>query len=107
MTPSKFWEVMQVTRFCFRLISAKWKTGRCFFEVKPGFRKQFSLTHSEEMVCRSELFRGCCQTADPSVRLTCLCKSQIQDISVETEDNKEKKSAKDALLLWCQMKTAG
>uniref|UniRef100_A0A4W5N753 Spectrin beta chain n=1 Tax=Hucho hucho TaxID=62062 RepID=A0A4W5N753_9TELE len=29
----------------------------------------------------------------------------IQDISVETEDNKEKKSAKEALLLWCQMKT--
>uniref|UniRef100_A0A7N4PFA0 Spectrin beta chain n=1 Tax=Sarcophilus harrisii TaxID=9305 RepID=A0A7N4PFA0_SARHA len=38
---------------------------------------------------------------------TIILRFQIQDISVETEDNKEKKSAKDALLLWCQMKTAG
>uniref|UniRef100_A0A8C4WHW1 Spectrin beta chain, non-erythrocytic 2 n=1 Tax=Gopherus evgoodei TaxID=1825980 RepID=A0A8C4WHW1_9SAUR len=37
---------------------------------------------------------------------TIILRFQIQDISVETEDNKEKKSAKDALLLWCQMKTA-
>uniref|UniRef100_A0A672PTG4 Spectrin beta chain n=1 Tax=Sinocyclocheilus grahami TaxID=75366 RepID=A0A672PTG4_SINGR len=36
---------------------------------------------------------------------TIILRFQIQDISVETEDNKEKKSAKDALLLWCQMKT--
>ncbi|XP_060720372.1 spectrin beta chain, non-erythrocytic 1-like isoform X2 [Tachysurus vachellii] len=38
---------------------------------------------------------------------TIILRFQIQDISVETEDSKEKKSAKDALLLWCQMKTAG
>uniref|UniRef100_H3BGA8 Spectrin beta chain n=1 Tax=Latimeria chalumnae TaxID=7897 RepID=H3BGA8_LATCH len=38
---------------------------------------------------------------------TIILRFQIQDISVETGDNREKKSAKDALLLWCQMKTAG
>ena len=37
----------------------------------------------------------------------CVPPLQIQDISVETGDNKEKKSAKEALLLWCQKKTAG
>ncbi|CAL8390819.1 unnamed protein product, partial [Arctogadus glacialis] len=38
---------------------------------------------------------------------TIILRFQIQDISVETGDNKEKRSAKDALLLWCQMKSAG
>ena len=32
---------------------------------------------------------------------------QIQDITIEEEENKETRQAKDALLLWCQMKTAG
>ncbi|XP_032820091.1 spectrin beta chain, non-erythrocytic 1-like isoform X1 [Petromyzon marinus] len=38
---------------------------------------------------------------------TIILRFQIQDISVQTEDSKETRSAKDALLLWCQMKTAG
>lgn len=38
---------------------------------------------------------------------TIILRFQIQDITIEEADNKETKSAKDALLLWCQMKTAG
>ncbi|KAM6977452.1 spectrin beta chain, non-erythrocytic 1-like [Aplochiton taeniatus] len=38
---------------------------------------------------------------------TIILRFTIQDISVETGDNQERRSAKDALLLWCQMKTAG
>jgi len=38
---------------------------------------------------------------------TIILRFQIQDITFEQVDSKETKSAKDALLLWCQMKTAG
>ncbi|XP_072341625.1 spectrin beta chain, non-erythrocytic 1-like isoform X1 [Scyliorhinus torazame] len=38
---------------------------------------------------------------------TIILRFQIQDITVETHDSRETRSAKDALLLWCQMKTAG
>uniref|UniRef100_A0A069DY92 Spectrin beta chain n=1 Tax=Panstrongylus megistus TaxID=65343 RepID=A0A069DY92_9HEMI len=38
---------------------------------------------------------------------TIILRFQILDIRIEETDNKETKSAKDALLLWCQMKTAG
>ncbi|KAJ8369313.1 hypothetical protein SKAU_G00093410 [Synaphobranchus kaupii] len=38
---------------------------------------------------------------------TIILRFQIQVIRIETEDNRETRSAKDALLLWCQMKTSG
>jgi len=38
---------------------------------------------------------------------TIILRFQIQDITIEESEDKETKSAKDALLLWCQMKTAG
>uniref|UniRef100_A0A8C4PC47 Spectrin beta, non-erythrocytic 4 n=1 Tax=Dromaius novaehollandiae TaxID=8790 RepID=A0A8C4PC47_DRONO len=38
---------------------------------------------------------------------TIILRFQIQVIKIKTEDNRETRSAKDALLLWCQMKTAG
>jgi spectrin beta len=38
---------------------------------------------------------------------TIILRFQIQDITIEETDSRETKSAKDALLLWCQMKTAG
>lgn len=48
---------------------------------------------------------------NPSLNLgliwTIILRFQIQDITIVVETNKETKSAKDALLLWCQMKTAG
>ncbi|XP_070805867.1 LOW QUALITY PROTEIN: spectrin beta chain, non-erythrocytic 4 [Pituophis catenifer annectens] len=38
---------------------------------------------------------------------TIILRFQIQVIKIETEDSRETRSAKDALLLWCQTKTAG
>nr|XP_003408759.2 spectrin beta chain, erythrocytic isoform X1 [Loxodonta africana] len=38
---------------------------------------------------------------------TIILRFQIQDIVVQTLEGRETRSAKDALLLWCQMKTAG
>ncbi|KAF0027865.1 hypothetical protein F2P81_020606 [Scophthalmus maximus] len=58
-------------------------------------------------VCRWSCSVKCDPGDDVIVRDSEQLAEWIQDISVETEDNKEKKSAKDALLLWCQMKSAG
>ncbi|KAJ6218483.1 hypothetical protein RDWZM_009640 [Blomia tropicalis] len=38
---------------------------------------------------------------------TIILRFQIQDITIDEVENQETRSAKDALLLWCQMKTAG
>ncbi|KAK2182079.1 hypothetical protein NP493_368g02094 [Ridgeia piscesae] len=38
---------------------------------------------------------------------TIILRFQIQDITIEESETRETRSAKDALLLWCQMKTAG
>uniref|UniRef100_A0A663FIN8 Spectrin beta chain n=1 Tax=Aquila chrysaetos chrysaetos TaxID=223781 RepID=A0A663FIN8_AQUCH len=38
---------------------------------------------------------------------TIILRFQIQDIIMQTQEGRETRSARDALLLWCQMKTAG
>ncbi|NXW55501.1 SPTB1 protein, partial [Eurystomus gularis] len=38
---------------------------------------------------------------------TIILRFQIQDIVMQTQEGRETRSARDALLLWCQMKTAG
>ncbi|NXJ98435.1 SPTB1 protein, partial [Corythaixoides concolor] len=38
---------------------------------------------------------------------TIILRFQIQDIIIQTQEGRETRSARDALLLWCQMKTAG
>ncbi|NXI46190.1 SPTB1 protein, partial [Galbula dea] len=38
---------------------------------------------------------------------TIILRFQIQDIIIHTQEGRETRSARDALLLWCQMKTAG
>ncbi|XP_064369425.1 spectrin beta chain, erythrocytic isoform X2 [Dromaius novaehollandiae] len=38
---------------------------------------------------------------------TIILRFQIQDIIVQTQEGRETRSARDALLLWCQMKTSG
>ncbi|NWI24267.1 SPTB1 protein, partial [Sula dactylatra] len=38
---------------------------------------------------------------------TIILRFQIQDIIMQTQEGEETRSARDALLLWCQMKTAG
>uniref|UniRef100_A0A7E4USX4 Spectrin beta chain n=1 Tax=Panagrellus redivivus TaxID=6233 RepID=A0A7E4USX4_PANRE len=56
---------------------------------------------------------GSADVVDGSARLTLgliwtiILRFQIQDITFEDADNQETRSAKEALLLWCQMKTAG
>lgn len=70
----------------------------------------YSLYHEYAFIPLSHSYKvsqhmRCCVISFLMVPLVCLL--QIQDITIEETDSRETKSAKDALLLWCQMKTAG
>lgn len=73
-------------------------------EMRYNVYKRYEIT---VMILQDLIIKELCKIILAQLKLRKMFCWQIQDISVETEDNKEKKSAKDALLLWCQMKTAG
>lgn len=71
------------------------------FQVRTGSLGHFSATH---LIPKLEPSSMDLLFSNPRMFFC----SQIQDIIVETgEEGRETRSARDALLLWCQMKTAG
>lgn len=77
--------------------------------ILPNFKNSFSFQVRLESIGAEDIVDG-----NPRLILgliwTIILRFQIQEIEIDVDeenDSSEKKSAKDALLLWCQRKTNG
>ncbi|MGH0151910.1 UNVERIFIED_CONTAM: hypothetical protein FKN15_020717 [Acipenser sinensis] len=107
-TPEQAWDVESTTARLFECSRIRALADERDAVQKKTFTKWVN-SHLARVACRiADLYNDLRDGYMLTRLLEVLSGEQlIQVIKIETEDNRETRSAKDALLLWCQMKTAG